>query len=84
MGIGRMIERAGEGAALPFPVHASMRTCSGIRLDTRWQPRAWTLGDCNTFWAMPASQTQSATPQCHRSPSRTFGGELTPRYFALD
>jgi type 1 fimbriae regulatory protein FimB/type 1 fimbriae regulatory protein FimE len=24
MGIGRMIERAGEGAALPFPVHAHM------------------------------------------------------------
>jgi len=41
MGIGRMIERAGEGAALPFPVHAHMLRHStgyalaGKGMDTR-------------------------------------------------
>jgi hypothetical protein len=41
MGIGRMIERAGEAAKLPFPVHAQMLRYStgyalaGKGMDTR-------------------------------------------------
>lgn len=45
MRIGRMIERAGEAAELPFPVHVQ---CSGIRRGTLSRTRAWTRGDCNT------------------------------------
>jgi integrase len=45
MGIGRMIERAGEAGGLPFPVHV---TCSATRLDTLWRPVKWIQGASST------------------------------------
>ena len=49
MGIGRMIERAGEAAGLPFPVHVHMlRHSTGYR----WRLGEWTQGDFSISWAM--------------------------------
>jgi len=60
MGIGRMIERAGEAAKLPFAVHVHMiRHSTGYALAAK----GTTLGGCNTSWATPASRTPSATRQ---------------------
>jgi site-specific recombinase XerD len=58
MGVGRMIERAGEAAGLPFPVHVHM-----LRHSTRYAlaAREWTPGAFNTFSAMPASPTRCVT-----------------------
>ena len=71
MGIGRMIERAGETAKLPFPVHVHMlRHSTGYALAGRgMEPDA-----CNTSLATPASPTQCVTPRCRRSLLRIFGG----------
>ena len=35
MGIGRMIERAGEAAGLPFPVHSTGYALAARGMDTR-------------------------------------------------
>ena len=53
MGIGRMIERAGEGAKVPFPVHVHMlRHSTGYALAGRGMD---TRRRCIT-WATPRSQ----------------------------
>jgi integrase len=52
MGIGRMIERAGEAAKLPFPVHVHM--CCATRRDTHWRPWEWMHGASSTTLGMPS------------------------------
>ena len=59
MGIGRMIERAGETAKLPFPVH--VHTCCATRPATHWRPGEWTPGGSNISSATPRSPIPSAT-----------------------
>jgi integrase len=76
MGIGRMIERAGEAARLPFPVHVHIY---GIRRDTHWRPGEWTHGGSSTSWGMPRSRIQSATSRCRRSHSRSGADFSAPR-----
>jgi hypothetical protein len=70
MGIGRMIERAGEAAGLPFPVH-------GIRPDTHWRPGEWIHAGSSTSWGMPRSRIPYATRLCRRNHSRTSGAEFS-------
>src|SRR5271163_4072561 len=67
MGIGRMIERAGETAKLPFPVHVHMLRHSTA---TPFLGGAWTPGAYSTHLATRASQTQCVTPRCIRNLSR--------------
>jgi len=69
MGIGRMIERAGEAAGLPFPVHGA------IRPDTHWRPGEWTHGGSSTSSGMPRSRIPCAIRPCRRSRSRIFGAD---------
>jgi site-specific recombinase XerD len=70
MGIARMIERAGEAAGLPFPVHVHMLWHStGYALAARGMD----TDAFSTTWAMPASPTGCATRPCRRCRSRTFG-----------
>ena len=70
MGIARMIERAGEVAKLPFPVHVHM---SDIRPATPWPTEAWTRAGSSTSWVMPALRTRYAIPRCRLSRSKTSG-----------
>jgi integrase len=74
MGIGRMMERAGEAAGLPFPVHV---TCCGIRRDTHWRPGEWTHGGSSTSWGMLPSRIQCATRPCRLSRLRTSGADFS-------
>jgi integrase len=60
MGIGRMVERAGEAAKLRFPVHVHI---SGTRRATHWRPREWIRGDSSTFWGMPRSPIRFVIPR---------------------
>ncbi len=71
MGIGRMIERAGEAAGLPFPVHVHM--CSDTRPDTHWRDAEWTPGGFSITSGMPRSPTRCVILRCRRSRSRTYG-----------
>jgi integrase len=59
MGIGRMVERAGEAARLPF---RCMSTCYAIPRDTHWRAEEWTRGGSSTSWGMPRSPIQCVTP----------------------
>jgi hypothetical protein len=73
MGIGRMIERAGEAAKLPFPVHVHMlRHSTGYALANKGMDTR----RLQHFLAMPRSPTRCAIRRCRRSPSRTFGDNL--------
>ena len=50
MGIGKMIERAGDAAKLPFPVHVHMlRHSTGYALAGKGMER----GGYNTTWVTP-------------------------------
>ena len=69
MGIARMIERAGEAAKLPFPVHVRC----GIRPGTPWPTEGWTLADCSISWVTLALRTRYAIPRCRLSRSKTSG-----------
>lgn len=72
MGIARMIERAGEAAELPFPIHVHMlRHSTGYALAAR----EWTRGGSSTISAMPPSRTRCAIRPCHRSRSRISGNK---------
>src|SRR6516225_6567814 len=62
MGIGRMVERAGEAAGLPFAVR-----------DTHWRPEEWTHDGSSTSWATPRSRIPCATRRCRRRPSKISG-----------
>ena len=69
-GIGRMIERAGEAAGLPFPVHVHMlRHATGYALAARGMDTRRLQISSGT----PASPTQCAIRPCRRSPLRTCG-----------
>jgi integrase len=75
MGIGRMIERAGEAAGLPFPVHVHMlRHSTGYALAARGMDS----GGFSASWGMPPSRIPSVTLRCRRSRSRTSGADSTP------
>ena len=75
MGIGRMIERAGEAAGLPFPVHVHMlRHSTG----TPWRPAEWIPGASSIFWGTLASPTRCDIPPCHPSRSRISGAREGP------
>src|SRR5262249_13459985 len=56
-----------------------MSTCSGIPPATRWLGKAWIQDGYSITWAMPASPIRCVTPQCRRSRSKTFGGDV-PSY----
>ena len=75
MGIGRMIERAGEAAGLPFPVHVHMlRHSTGYALAARGMD----TGAFSTTSATPASPTRCGTQLCRRSRSRISGAREGP------
>jgi integrase len=65
MGIGRMVERAGEAARLPF---RCMSTCYAIPRDTHWRAEEWTRGGSSTSWGMPRSPIQCVTPAMSPEP----------------
>ena len=69
MGIARMIERAGEAAESPFPVHVHIP-------DTHWRPGEWTQGGSSTSWGMPRSPIPCATRPCRRSRSKISGADF--------
>jgi site-specific recombinase XerD len=71
MGIGRMIERAGEAAGLPFPVHVHMlRHSTGYALASRGMDTR----RLQHFLGHASITNTVATLQCRRSRSRTSGG----------
>ena len=70
MGIARMIERAGEAAKLPFPVHVHMlRHSTG----THWRHAEWIPDGSSIISAMPASRIRCAIRRCRPEPSRICG-----------
>jgi hypothetical protein len=73
MGIGRMIERAGEAAGLPFPVHVH------IQPDTHWRAAEWIPDASNISLGTPPSPTPCVTRQCRRSLSKISCADLNPQ-----
>ena len=73
MGIGRMIERAGEAAGCRS---RCMFTCCGIRPDTRWRGAGWIRAGFSITSGMPRSRIPCATPRCRRSRSRLSGADF--------
>jgi site-specific recombinase XerD len=74
MGIGRMIERAGEAARLPFPVHVHMvRHSTGYAL----AGRGMDTRRLQHFLGHASITIQCATPRCRRSRSRTSGADFS-------
>ena len=77
MGIGRMIERAGEAAGLPFPVHVHMlRHSTGYAL----AGRGMDTRRLQHYLGHASITNPSATPRCRRSLSRISGADLTPAF----
>ena len=71
-GIGRMIERAGEAAGLPFPCprpHAAAR--AGVCASGPGGGHT----AATAFLGHASITTQCAIPLCRRSPSKTFGAK---------
>jgi integrase len=72
IGVARMIERAGEAAGLPFPVHVHMlRHSTGYALPAE----QWIHGASSTSSGMPRSQIRCAIRPCLQSRSRISGAD---------
>jgi integrase len=68
IGFHRLIQRLGEAAKMPFPIHPHMlRHACGFKLAT-------TRGPCSTILDARTFSTPSGTPKWRPTDSRTFGG----------
>src|SRR6516162_2509926 len=71
IGFHRLVQRLGEAAELPFPIHPHMlRHARGFKLEMMVTIRE----PCSTTLATRTSSTRSGTPKWHPTDSRTFGG----------
>jgi len=69
-GAQKLIERLGEAAELPFPIHAHMR---GMLLATPWRLAESTQERCRPSWAIARSRTPLSTPRWLTSGYATSG-----------
>jgi type 1 fimbriae regulatory protein FimB/type 1 fimbriae regulatory protein FimE len=69
-GAQKLIERLGEAAKLPFPIHA---ICCGMLLATPWRHAESIQGHCRPSWAIGQSRTPLSTPRSLTSGSATSG-----------
>ena len=71
IGFHRLIQRVGEAAKMPFPIHPHMlRHACGFKLANVVTIR----GPCSTTSGTRTFSTRSGTPTWHPTASRTFGG----------
>jgi integrase len=72
IGFHRLIQRVGEAAKMPFPIHPHMlRHACGFKL----AKTATTRGPCSTTSGTRTFSIRSGTPKWRPTGSRTFGGD---------
>src|SRR5215475_165634 len=76
IGFHRLIQRLGEAAKMPFPIHP---TCCVMPVGSSSPTMATTRGPCSSTSGTRTSSTRSGTPNWRPTASRTFGGTNSRR-----
>src|SRR5262249_19169379 len=69
IGFHRLIQRVGEAAKMPFPIH-----CFAMPAASSWPTTATTRGPCSITSGTRTFSTRSGTPNWRPTASKSFGG----------